>query len=34
VTYDQLEARVGTKIERGAPGLWDWIKAKARLWFD
>ena len=34
VTYDQLEARVGSKIERGAPGLWDWVKLKARPWFD
>jgi putative hydrolases of HD superfamily len=33
VTYDQLEARVGTKIAKGAPGLWDWVKAKARPWF-
>ena len=34
VTFDQLEARVGLKIARGAPGLWDWIRAKARPWFD
>lgn len=34
VTFDQLEARVGVKIARGAPGLWDWVKAKARPWFD
>jgi putative hydrolases of HD superfamily len=33
VTYDQLEARVGSKIAKGAPGLWDWVKAKARPWF-
>jgi putative hydrolases of HD superfamily len=33
VTYDQLEARVGTKIAKGAPGLWDWVKTKARPWF-
>lgn len=33
VTYDQLEARVGSKIARGAPGLWDWVKLKARPWF-
>ncbi len=33
VTYDQLEARVGSKIARGAPGLWDWVKAKALPWF-
>lgn len=34
VTYDQLESRVGAKIARGAPGLWDWVKLKARPWFD
>jgi putative hydrolase of HD superfamily len=33
VTFDQLEARVGSKIARGAPALWDWVKAKARPWF-
>jgi putative hydrolase of HD superfamily len=33
VTYDQLEARVGSKIAKGAPALWDWVKAKARPWF-
>jgi putative hydrolases of HD superfamily len=33
VTYDQLESRVGIKIARGAPRLWDWIREKARPWF-
>lgn len=33
VTFDQLEARVGVKIAKGAPRLWDWVKAKARPWF-
>ena len=33
VTYDQLESRVGSKIAKGAPRLWDWVKAKARPWF-
>jgi len=33
VTYEQLEARVGVKIAKGAPGLWDWVKAKALPWF-
>jgi putative hydrolase of HD superfamily len=33
VTFDQLESRVGSKIARGAPELWDWIKAKTRPWF-
>jgi putative hydrolases of HD superfamily len=34
VTYDQLESRVGTKIAKGAPGLWEWIQSKARTFFD
>ena len=33
VTYGQLESRVGTKIARGAPVLWDWVKEKTRPWF-
>jgi putative hydrolase of HD superfamily len=33
VTYDQFESRVGVKIAKGAPGLWDWVKEKARPWF-
>lgn len=33
VTFDQLESRVGAKIARGAPALWDWIKGQARPWF-
>ena len=33
VTFDQLESRVGTKIAQGAPGLWDWVREKARSWF-
>lgn len=32
VTFDQLEARVGSKIAKGAPALWEWVKAKARPW--
>ncbi len=34
VTYDQLEARVGSKIAKGAPGLWDWVKEKVQPWFS
>lgn len=34
VSFDQLESRVGSKIARGAPALWDWVKVKARAWFD
>jgi putative hydrolases of HD superfamily len=33
VTFEQLEARVGTKIARGAPGLWDWVREKSRSFF-
>jgi putative hydrolase of HD superfamily len=33
VSYDQFESRVGVKIAKGAPGLWDWVKEKARPWF-
>ena len=33
VTAEQLEARVGVKIARGAPVLWDWVKGKAADWF-
>ena len=34
VTADQLETRVGSKIARGAPALWDWVKAQTRVFFD
>ncbi len=33
VTLDQLDARVGTKVARGAPRLWDWVRAQARHFF-
>ncbi|MDO8885141.1 MAG: HD domain-containing protein [Pseudotabrizicola sp.] len=33
VTAEQLETRVGVKIARGAPGLWDWVKAKSAPFF-
>ena len=33
VTAAQLESRVGTKIARGAPALWDWVKARAATFF-
>lgn len=28
-----FEARVGEKIKRGAPWLWDWLEPRARAWF-
>ncbi|MGX9353963.1 HD domain-containing protein [Roseobacteraceae bacterium S113] len=30
VSFDKLEARVGSKIAAGAPRLWHWIAPKAR----
>jgi putative hydrolase of HD superfamily len=33
VTFDQLESRVGSKIAKGAPALWDWVRERARPWF-
>jgi putative hydrolases of HD superfamily len=33
VTLDQLEARVGTKIAKGAPQLWPWVRAQALRFF-
>ena len=30
VTADQLETRVGSKIARGAPALWQWLQARTR----
>lgn len=34
VTAEQLEARVGVKIAKGAPGLWTWVKGKTMIWFQ
>ena len=33
VTADQLDARVGAKIAKGAPALWDWVRGKTRAYF-
>lgn len=33
VTYDQLEARVGHKVARGAPGVWNHLQARLRAFF-
>ncbi|MCT4555712.1 MAG: HD domain-containing protein [Pelagimonas sp.] len=30
VSYDTFEARVGTKVNHGAPGLWAWLAPKVR----
>lgn len=34
VTYAQLESRVGSKIARGAPAIWDWVRTRAQAWFS
>jgi putative hydrolase of HD superfamily len=34
VTAAQLEARVGAKIAKGAPVLWDWVREKTHAFFD
>lgn len=33
VTFDQLESRVGVKIAKGAPAIWEWVKEKTRPFF-
>jgi putative hydrolases of HD superfamily len=33
VTEDQLHSRVGTKIARGAPALWDWLRGHCAGYF-
>jgi putative hydrolase of HD superfamily len=34
VTSDQLDSRIGTKIARGAPALWDYVRARTRVFFS
>ena len=34
VTPEQLESRVGVKVTRGAPAVWDILQARIRAWFD
>ena len=33
VTAEQLDSRVGSKIAKGAPKLWDWVREKTRGYF-
>ncbi len=33
VTYAQIEQRVGTPIQRGAPGLWTWLQPQLTAFF-
>lgn len=34
VTAAQLERRVGVKVKRGAPAIWDALKTRIDAWFD
>jgi|TARA_B110000503_G_scaffold9782_1_gene13236 putative hydrolases of HD superfamily len=34
VTIEQLESRVGDKVAKGAPKIWDFVHAKARHFFN
>ncbi|MDH3662285.1 MAG: HD domain-containing protein [Alphaproteobacteria bacterium] len=34
VTHEQLESRVGMKVRRGAPALWQYLKARIAAHFD
>lgn len=34
VGFETIEARVGSKIERGAPTLWHWLAPKIKAWFE
>ncbi len=34
VTAEQLESRVGTKIAKGAPRLWEWVREKTHHFFQ
>ena len=34
VTLDDLDQRVGTPIETGAPAMWNWLRPKIRDWFQ
>ncbi len=33
VTAEQLESRVGVKVARGAPGLWEWVRERTKAFF-
>lgn len=34
VTLDHIDTRVGTPASRGAPALWDRVRARIKPWFD
>ncbi|WP_134681902.1 HD domain-containing protein [Paracoccus ravus] len=33
VTYEQLVERVGLRIQRGAPAIWEWLEISSRVYF-
>ena len=33
VSFETIETRVGSKIARGAPALWDWLSPRIKAWF-
>lgn len=33
VTLEQIDARVGVKVQRGAPGVWEFIRTRTAQWF-
>jgi putative hydrolases of HD superfamily len=34
VTAEQLHTRVGSKIAKGAPSLWEWVRDKTKAYFE
>ena len=34
VTRAQVESRVGAKVQKGAPAIWDALKSRINAWFD
>nr|WP_206188512.1 HD domain-containing protein [Sedimentitalea sp. CY04] len=34
VSLDQIDARVGQKVLRGAPSVWNHVRARVEIWFD
>lgn len=34
VSHQQLEDRVGWKVAKGAPALWEYLQSRIRAWFD
>ena len=34
VTREQVQTRVGNKVMRGAPAIWDALKTRIDAWFD